>query len=69
MALTDTDHLVRLHAQPPLRMRLAVGNGQLGVAHTVGSVHGLEVKMREGHVLKTRWIHIDLGVDQLELAA
>lgn len=45
--LPDLEHLVRLHRQPPARMREAVGEGGGTVLDRVRTVHGLEQKVAE----------------------
>src|ERR1700751_692136 len=44
----DPDRLVRLHAEPPLRMLQAIGDGARGVRDDVRAVHRLQREAFEG---------------------
>jgi len=51
--LTEPDQLVGLEAQLPLRVGLAKGHRELGIAGAVGPVHRLYGKPAEGEISLT----------------
>src|ERR1700753_2973267 len=68
-SLSNSDHLVRLQAEPPLRMAHAVVGGISGVRGHVGTAHRLQREAREGEVLEIRRARAVLRIDQLQLVA
>src|ERR1700704_6170389 len=65
--LSDTKRLVRLQAEPPLRMAQAVVDRARGVLDHVRPVHRLQREALEGEVDKGLRRRIFLRIDQLEL--
>src|SRR5919204_6748197 len=67
--LSDPDRLVRLQAEPPLRMAQAVIDGARGVLGHVRPVHRLQRETLEGEAFEILRRGARLRVDQLQLVA
>src|SRR5258708_23334657 len=67
--LSDTKGLVRLHAEPPLRMAHAIIDGALGVGGDVRPIHRLQREALEGEIGEGRRHGAGLWIDQFELVA
>src|SRR5215468_7136801 len=67
--LSDPDRLVRLQAEPPLRMAQAVIDGARGVLDHVRPVHRLQRETLEGKTLEILRACALLRIDQLQLVA
>src|SRR5919201_1612123 len=67
LELSDTDRLVRLQAEPPLRMTQAIVDGSRGVIDHVRSVHWLQREALEGEPLEILRRSANLRIDQLQL--
>src|SRR6185312_2250845 len=68
-SLSDPDYLVRLQAEPPLRMRQAVFGRARGVGDDIRPVHRLQREALEGQAFEVRWGRALLRIDQLQLMA
>src|ERR1700688_466948 len=66
--LSDTKVLVRLHAEPPLRMAHAIIDGALGVGCDVRPIHRLQREALEGELGEERRHGTGLWIDHFELA-
>src|SRR6185369_14764467 len=65
--LSDTERLVRLQAEPPLRMAQAVVDHACGIVGDLGPVHRLQREAREGEVREILRPRAGLRVDQFQL--
>src|SRR5256885_13089227 len=63
--LSDTEGLVGLQAEPPLRMLQAIIHRARGVGGHVGPVHGLQRKALEGEIFERLRRRVLLRIDQL----
>src|ERR1700754_4845204 len=68
-SLPDTKCLVRLQAEPPLRMAQTIIDGARGVFGDFGAVHRLQREPLEGEIGKILRRGIFLRIDQLQLVA